>query len=243
MVTRCTEVEFLDEFRMAIIPSRFGVTELTVFDTLIPQDRPGNLQRLRLPREFLEWTAKIHVDHDRLLGTPNSGEPLIADPVQEVIVLEFAEGWETPVFLAVRTQALIKRVCSMGADSYVPWDEWGNGAVVMEVSPPGGDPHVFVHGAQVVVWMHSAGGWGISEQCNVQALNLSWRGRNSLPVWNEGDGTGKRALLKDDGCSLFELGSGLGSLDELRLLSDGSLFYLVSRLSQCAGSGRRPMIW
>lgn len=64
MVTRYTEIVFLDEFRMAVLPDRSGITELIVFNTLIPQGSPGNLQRLRLPRRFYGLFADIHVDRN-----------------------------------------------------------------------------------------------------------------------------------------------------------------------------------
>ena len=59
-----------------------------MFNTLIRQDHPGNLRRFGFPSEFRNWRAKIFVDHDRDLGTPNRDEALIADPAQAVIAME-----------------------------------------------------------------------------------------------------------------------------------------------------------
>jgi len=227
-----TDVVFLDEFRMVVIPSGYGNTKLAVFNTLIPRYHPGNLRRLGLPRRLFECAAKIHADHDRPLGPPNTDEPFIVDPAQAVLVMELTEGWDSTVFLVVRTQTLIEQAYSMPADSCVPWDKWGSDSVVMEVPVPGGDTRIFVHGAQVVVvQVHDVSDWAQPGRYRVQAFNFSWRRCRSLPVWDGGDGTEKRVLLKDEGCFLFELGGGGGSLDGLKSLSDGGLFHLVSSLS------------
>ena len=235
LVTLNAQVVFLDEFRIAIIPDGFGMTELTVFNTLIAQDRPGNLRQLVLPGQFLDRTARIRVDHDRPLGARNGGGPLIADPVQGVLIVELG-GLRPPVFLVARTQALIEQIGSTRADSgsRIPWNEWGRGAVVMEVQTPGGYPCTFVLGTQVVVVkVYDAG--GRDRRHNVQTFDLSWRGCGPLPAWFESR-TEKRALVKDEGCPMFGLGGGAGWSDKLGLLSDGSLFYLVSCLSRSAGS-------
>lgn len=207
-----------------------------MFNTLILQDHPGNVRRLGLPRRFHEWTAKIQVDHDRLLGAMNSDEPLIVDPAQAVLVVELTGGLESPVFLAVRMRTLIEQMCSTRADSYVPWDEWGRDAVVMEVPALHGTPCVFVHGAQVVVVQDYVGGsWDWLWRYIVQTVDFSLQGRSYIPVWGGGSGTEKRVLLKSDGCFILELVDG-GHLSNLRSLSDGGLFFLVSWLFQSAGA-------
>ena len=71
-----TQINFLDEFRVVILVNKSDVTELFVFNTLVPQDHPGNLRRLELPQQFHHTAAKICVDRDRSLGT----QPLIPDP-------------------------------------------------------------------------------------------------------------------------------------------------------------------
>ena len=142
-----TQINFLDEFRVVILVNKSDVTELFVFNTLVPQDHPGNLRRLELPQQFHHTAAKICVDRDRSLGT----QPLIPDPAQAVLVVELENSWDARVFLVVKTHALIEQTCSTFADPCVPWDEWGRDVMVMEGSMHGGNPHTFVHGAQIVV--------------------------------------------------------------------------------------------
>jgi len=158
---------------------------------------------------------------------PNGDEPLIADPDQAVIVMELMGGWEPPVFLMVSMQALIGQMCSTRPGSRVPWDEWGGDAAILEVPTFSRVPRVYVCGAQMVAaWERGAYSVGWSRQYSIQTFNFSWRGH----------GAEESALFKDEGRFIFEPGHGMNSLDELRLLSDGSLFHLVSCLSRPAGS-------
>jgi len=117
---------------MALIPDERAITELAVFNTLIPQDDPGNLRVFGLPQEFHDRPVRIFVDHDRDLGTPNRDEALIVDPAQAVLVMDIGECGEHRILLVVRTQ-VFDQPYSVRADSYVHWDEWMEYAVVMEV--------------------------------------------------------------------------------------------------------------
>lgn len=223
-----TQINFLDEFRVVILVNKSDVTELFVFNTLVPQDHPGNLRRLELPQQFHHTAAKICVDRDRSLGT----QPLIPDPAQAVLVVELENSWDARVFLVVRTHALIEQTCSTFADPCVPWDEWGRDVMVMEGSMHGGNPHTFVHGAQIVVArVYGTGG----QQCpiqyhyTVQTFDFSRRGRSFLPRWGErGGGAEGNVRFGHEGCARFGPGDGMRPLDDLRSLSDGSLLYLVS---------------
>ncbi|KAF9645020.1 hypothetical protein BDM02DRAFT_3120950, partial [Thelephora ganbajun] len=99
---------FLDEFRMVVTPEKSSSVELAVFNTLIPQGHPGNVQRLELPPHFHDQLTNIRVDHDRYLGIPNTDEALIADPAQAVLVIELEGFLEPTVLLVVRVQVLIE---------------------------------------------------------------------------------------------------------------------------------------
>ena len=146
LVRQGTQVIFLDEFQLVVLPDGWSNTELTAFNTAIPQDHPGSLRRLELPSLFYHWTIKIRVDNDRQLGAPKGCEPLIADPAQVVLVMELTRGWNDPVFLVVSMRAVIEETCSTRAGSGIPWDEWGRDAVALEVPTPGWTPRAFVHG-------------------------------------------------------------------------------------------------
>jgi len=110
---------------------------------------------------------------------------------------------------------------------------------VVEVPARNHAPCVFVHGAQVVVmWPHgtSAQAWlRDRDYYGVHLLDFSWRGRSSLP---RGGGFKGNALIDDEWRFSFETGVGVSVLrNELRSLSDGSIFCLVSCLSRTVCSG------
>ena len=172
------------------------------------------------------------------MGTLNKEDPLIADPAQTVLVVEITGAWNL-VFLAVRTQALIEHACSTRVDSHVPWGEWGTGVVITRTTTRHSVPDTFVHGAQVVVmWPHDLFGMSWSCECYYKAhtLDFSQRGRSSLPLWyEEGGGCEWSSLSEGERYIKFEPGHGMCAGDKLRSLSDGSLFFLVSRLLQSVG--------
>ena len=233
-----SQVTFLDEFLVAVIPTGWTITELVVFNTLIPQNHPGNLRRFGFPPESCGWRAKIFVDHDRDLGAPNRDEALIADPAQAVIAMEFDEAWEPRALLVVRTQ-VFSQPCSVHTGSSVlPWTEWGRYAVALWVPVE----HVrkiftFVHGAQVmVVRTFFSGGWDRPEHPCYHVHTFNFGRGCPLPLRRGANGTGWMALFTDGVDFRFESGTAMGVRDELGSLGDGSLFSLVSRLSQPRGS-------
>jgi len=100
---------FLDEFRMALV-DRWGIAELAVFNTLVPQGSSGNLRRFGFPPEFRDRHGKIFADCDRDLGTPNRGDAFVPDPTQAVLAVELGRCSEPHLLLVVRTQVLIERI-------------------------------------------------------------------------------------------------------------------------------------
>jgi len=159
-------------------------------------------------------------------------EPLVADPAQAVLVVEVMRGWDLLAFLVIRMQALIEQPCSTRLGSRVPWEEWGTDAVITQGPMYDDQPATFVHGAQVVVmWAHITlkVDWSEEFYYRVYTLDFSQRGRSSLPLWCGGGGGSGEECIK------FEPAHGMSSWDVLRSLSDGSLYFLVSRLSQSVG--------
>jgi len=221
------QLAFLDEFRMVIL---HNATELIVFNTLIPQGRPGNLRRLGLPHRFRDRAVYIILDNDRLFGTLNKDEPFTADPAQAVIVLGMVNDWDPHVFLVMRIQALVEQTLLACTDSRIPWNEWRGDAVVVESPIDAGEPEIFVHDAQVVVvWVDFTGDWG------VQTFDFSRRGRSSLPPWIGGGGEIKRTGLEEYCDHIFKPSDDVDPWS-LGSLSDGSLFFLVSCFPRSVGS-------
>ena len=232
LVTRDTQVAFLDEFRVVVLPLAAAIAELIVINTLVPQYDTGGLRRLVLPQRFHGKYTTIRIDHDRPLGTLNRYDPLIADPAQAVLVLDIENSRGPRFFLVVRIQALVEQTRLTGAGPCVPWDEWCGDAVVMGIPIQDDEPNVFVHGAQVVVvWAPSDQDW------RVLTLDFSRRGRNFLPRLDGGNGgTEKCVLFEDERDLRFEPCDGMSIWADLNSLRDGSLFHLVSRSSLPIGS-------
>ncbi|KAF9649097.1 hypothetical protein BDM02DRAFT_3114462 [Thelephora ganbajun] len=226
------QVVFLDEFRMVVAPNRSWNVELVVFDTLIPQYHPGNVQRLELPLWLHGQPTNIHVDHDRDLGIPNPDEALIADSAQAVLVIEM-EGLVKPtVLVVVWTQALIEQKYSVHADSCVPCNEWGRHVVAMKVLTNSFRLLTFVHGSQVmVVQTFLTGGWGLRERQPYCVRTFDFSQRGFLSLRGGADGTGKRVMFEDGTDRRFEPGEGVGLWDRLHSLSDGSFFHLYKKTS------------
>ena len=230
----CAEAIFLDEFRIAVIPDHLAPTELAVFNTRIPQDHPGYLQRLAFPPEFCNRYAQICVDHGQGLGTPNKGEGLLPDPAQAVITIDIWRDEELRFSLVVPTQVLVEQVYSVCTDSPLPWDEWGRDTVTIEfLSDDTYGLFTFVHGARVMIAepfsARSPGGY------YVRTFDFSRCGRGSLPLRGGADGTERRVLFEDGANIRFEPDCKIGPWDDLESLSDGSLICLVSFLANYTG--------
>jgi len=214
---------FLDESHVVVIPNRSAITELAMFNTLVPQHRPGYMRRLDFPLEFCNKRV-MHVNLDRDLGTPNM---LLPDPAQAVLVLDLGRDQEHYILLVVRTQALIEQVHSVRADIRVPWDEWGTDTVSIRVQ----NSHrlfTFVHGAQVMVAWPFLGSLRGLRSYRIRTFDFSQRGRGSLPFRDGADGTGRRLLFEDGEYLRFESDETIDLWDELQSLGDGSLIRLVS---------------
>lgn len=236
LVKRRTRVTFLDEFRMMILTPRspVDVPEFTVFDTITPCGHPANSRQFRLPRHP-GWGSYVHVGGDRCLGTLDQDRPLIADPIQAVVVIELVSRNGERVFIIVRIQTLVEHVCSMDTDGCVPWDKWGRYSTVMEIPKhDNGDSYPLVQGTHVVlVEMYATP--------RLRTFDFSRWGRGVLPLLDEGDGTGRRAVF-EDGRNFLLQGSENVTEWGLDSLGDGKFVYLVSCFHPW-GSGGRLMVW
>ena len=227
-VNLTAEVVFLDEFRIAVLPNPGG--ELVVFDTLIPQHHLGNMQRLELPPLFHNQRVYLSVDHDRHLGRLSRDEALIGDPSQGVFVVCLKGSWGPKNLLAVRTQILVEQKYPVHAGSRVPWDTWGRHASTMEIPKKGIRPYTFVHGAQVMLvrtaFPHGSGQAKPWTYC-VDTFDFSRRG--SLRLLGGAIGGERKAAFEGRISLEFKSEGGMnGPLRDLNLLSDGTLFCLVS---------------
>ena len=156
-------------------------------------------------------------------------EPLIADPAQVIFVVELAGAQGTTVLVAVQTQALIEYACAPRTDFGVPLDDWGKGAVVMEIPRRCNYLSTSVHGTKVVVQTLTGVQLGQPPSYRIHTFDFSWRGCSSLRLLNEeGGGTGREARFEDGRSFEFKGSEGMRSRATLESLGDGSLLYPVS---------------
>ena len=138
---------FLDEFRMMIFTRGRAVDSfgLILINTLASQDHQRNFRLFCLPARYRDWATSMDIDY----GTPDQDRPFIVDPTQAFIVLQFFGGEKlSRVWVILRTQALIEHASSVGTETYIPWEEWGRDAIVMEM--PMFTLTVYVQGVHMV---------------------------------------------------------------------------------------------
>ena len=184
-------VAFLDEFRI-VIPRYDDIEDasnLVVFDTRIPQNRPEDFQRFGLPPRYRCHRVFVRTDCDRPLGTVIREEPFTVDPAQAIFVVELAlmDESNTRVLLVVRTNALIGHT-----GSYIPWEEWGRGSVVVKFSSSR-NMATFVHGAHVAIVAR------VGRYCRLYTFDLSQRGCHALPFRSGEGGINERRLALEAG--------------------------------------------
>ena len=229
-----TTIAFLDEFRMVVLtPDNTMIPRFTLFDTLVSGNHSVGSWRFRVPPRYQDWFPTMYVDGDRYLGALDQDTPLATDPAQAIFVVKLVSPNGPQVVLVVRIQILIEHVCSMSPDIYVPWDEWGRGAVVMEIPQRAGaydGSYPLVHGVHMT-WVTMAATPGVDgclSHPHLCAFDLSWRGLSILPLWDEGGGTERRVSLEDGWHFLLQGSQGMNDWG-FYSLADGRFMYLVSR--------------
>jgi len=229
---------------MVLTPDNTSIPEFTIFDTLVPRNRPVCSRRFRLPPRYHGWLPVVYVDSDGCFETPDPDRPLTTDPTQAVLIMKLATPGRPRVLLIVRIQALIDHMHSMSTDTCVPWDEWGRGAVVMEVPERASvdrGPYVLVQGVHVTwaTMFVTPGVDGYLPRPHLFTFDLSRRGWSTLALRDEGNGTERRGLFKDGQHFLLQGNREMNDWG-FHSLGDGRFVYLVSS-SRCWKSGRTLM--
>lgn len=225
-----SKVVFLDEFRVLVTnrDHATGVPELVVFDTLVPQDHPKSFRQFRFPLRYRRRSPHIHVDPDRPLGSAKYG-PLIVDPTQAILAVELMlVGFDMGprVLLALRTNVLTEHDYSSCTCPRIPWEEWGESTVVVEI--PSDQIYrdnfsTFVHGTHMAVMTRASGN---DPEYHLHTFDFSKRGRHALPPRSgEGDGTERRSVL-EDGRKLVLGGDESMPTERLVMLCDGTVAYM-----------------
>ena len=232
-----TTVAFLDEFRMMVLTPNAPVPGFTLFDTFVSRNHPVGSRRFCMPLRYRDWFPVLHIDSDMCFGARDRNGPLATDPAQAVLVIKLVRSSESqgPLvvwMLVVRTQTLIERMHSVSADAPIPWEEWGRGAVVIEVpehASVGRGPYPLVQGVHVIwVTTYTApGDDGYPSPPRLCTFDFSRRGWSILPLLNEGGGTMRRASFEGGRQLLLQGDEGMAE-SGFKSLGDGKFMYLVS---------------
>ena len=221
------QIAFLDEFRVVVSLCRFPLTpEISVLNTLLPQDHPRHMRRFRLPQKYGQRGAHVRLDRDRSLGTVDRDGPLIVDPTQAILTIYLTSTNRQPHTLVIlRMQPLIEHTCSMRTDVQIPWEDWGRDAVVVEVPIDCSSLTTAVHGARVLAIHHTRRG---PEECHrIYIFDFSRRASSALPLsGNEVGGTERRVAFKAGRSCVLERGEGMNAWG-LQSLGDSIVFYKV----------------
>ena len=199
--------------------------ELVVFDTLITQDHPKSFRQFRFPPWYRCRSPHIRIDCGRPLGTDVRGGPLTADPTQAILAVELTSigiSVDPSVLFAVRTSALIEHACSIRINPRIPWEEWGEGAVAVEIPLDIDYFSTFVHGTHVVIVV------GVDSDTPdylLYTFDFSKRGRHALQLRSGDSVTERRAVLEDGRKLALEGNPGIYAEDIL-CLGNGSMVYL-----------------
>ena len=217
------DATFLDEFLMIVWTTECAWWPVfTIFDTTFPVAS----RRFRVPRRYCDQSLIIHVDHDRHLGMLDRDRPLTTDPTQAIFIVELG-GQSLRPWIIVRIQTLAKHIRSAVADSCVPWDVWGRGAVVMEgCTWDDGDPSV--HGVRVTTAKGSTTPVVDRSNSYLCSFDFSLWGQSILPLCDGGEGIERRAAF-GDGRDLLIQGNRWMNRRTLDTLGDSRFMQMVSR--------------
>lgn len=171
----------------------------------------------------------MHFDGDRCLGTLDRDIPLTTDPTHAILIVQLIsrDPQLARVFLVVRIQTLIEHVSSMDADAYVPWDDWGRDAWVMEVPQYGIGSSLYplIQGAHVALVKTCITPAGYRPHLCI--FDFSLRGRSILSPWGE-DEEAERRVLFEGGWNFLLEGNEEMAEYKFESLGDGKFMYLVS---------------
>ena len=230
-VTQDTNVTFLDEYIM-VVSTPGSDPGFTLFDTLVPQSHSLSSRRFLAPLRYYNWLPLVVADCNRHPGKLERDSPLTTDPTQAIFVMRLVSAEGLRDLLIVRIQPLIEHVRSANTGACVPWNVWGRGAVVMDVSLRDraiGGPYLLVHGTRVVLVKRSTtpgiSGW----RHHFRAFDFSRRGWSLLPLCKEGDGVEQRVAFEDGRNVLLQGDQEIYGWGFYYSLDDGRFVYLVSR--------------
>ena len=214
-----------------------GTPELVVFDTLVPQDHTKDFRQFKFPPKYSCWIPRTHTDPGSPLGRVTQDGPLTVDPTQAILAVELmgtVYNLDPRAFLVLRANTLIEFSCSMRAGPHIPWEEWGEGSVAIEILADLDHCFTFMHDTHMAVVVCVRGD---VPEYRLHTFDFSKRGRHVLSLWDGEAGRTERRPVVGDGQKLTLEGGEDMSREDLLMLDDGTLVYLdqVGHLSHSVG--------
>lgn len=180
-VGRITGVRFLEESWL-LAPCYGGPTpQLLVLNTLLPQQDPRSWRILGLPPPpGPSICCSILTHYEKPLAECPG---FSVDPTQRI----FAVLSQDNRALVTPTELFVQRMCSARPNPCIPWDEWLEDAIIVELHSDTVTLQLF--DTKVLALCAFPGGWG------VRMYDLSKLGRGDIQVQQAGEGGGCRRVL------------------------------------------------
>ncbi|KAF9649084.1 hypothetical protein BDM02DRAFT_3128625 [Thelephora ganbajun] len=128
VVSSITTIHCLEGSWLLALSRRTSGPQLLVLNTLLPQQDPRSWRILQLPPLPRHHHYMIFTRYEDPLEECSG---FLVDPLQRV----FAVCSQRGLTLAIPVELFVQRMCSVRANSYVPWDEWGEDVITVHLHP------------------------------------------------------------------------------------------------------------
>ena len=173
-----TSAYFLEEYWLLALCHGGPASQLLVFNTLLPRHDPRNLQILGLPP--LSGTSDYSI-FARYEKPPTELPEFSVDPTQSILVVAALDKEA----LVIPVELLIRRMYSVRASPCIPWDEWVEDVITINLHPNTNSLQLF--DTKVLALCGSPylpEGWGI------RMYDLSKSGQRDIQVRQVSEGAG-----------------------------------------------------
>ena len=155
---------------------------LLVFNTMLPQQEDSRSWRiLQLPQP----SCGSYYSFPARYGDPLAERPEFSvDPAQQTFVV-----FSLKLALVIPVEPFIEQMCSVRANPYLGWEDWGGNVIAMHPHP--NTMSLQLVDTKLLALINSPEGWG------VEAYDLSRSGQKDIQIQRVGEGqyTGCRKLL------------------------------------------------
>jgi hypothetical protein len=185
-IPNITTIRFLEGSWLLALSHRIYVSQLLVFNTLLPQQDPRSWRVLDLPPLFKpNPDYRIFTQYEKPLA---DCPEFSVDPAQRIFVLVC----HMERALAVTVEPFIQYMHREHANPWIAWDEWGEEVITVHLPPDASSIQLY---DTKLLALYSSSGY--RRDWDVLTYDLSKSGRNDIQVQqvDEGAGAGYRRVL------------------------------------------------